>query len=423
MKLCVHGLGYVGLATAALFANNGYDVVGYDTDPTVTDALDRGEVSVSEPDLETYVQDALATNLSVTDEVTEADCHFICVPTPYDNGADLTYVDQAATAIGAVLRPDDAVVVESTVPPGTTVKRVAPLLEESGLDAGEEFALAYTPETILPGNTVPELLNNDRIIGGIDRASRELVCELYDSAIDGRIHRAPDATTAEFIKLAQNAFRDVNIAFANELARVADDYGVDVREAIAQANTHPRVDILDPGPGVGGHCLPVDPLFLSEHSDRTALIETARQVNDEMAGYVVSRLREELGPLAGRRIAVLGVAYKGNVAEVRNSPGLAVAHALKATEIDSRQIADGGSNAVDVRLSDPHVSEPLLELDGPEQALTGADAAILTADHDEFAALDPSRVSELLQTDVIFDAVDVLDAERWAEHGFTVLDV
>lgn len=423
MKLCVHGLGYVGLATAALFANNGYTVVGYDTDTSVTESLRTGDVSVSEADLEAYVKDALSSNLSVTEEVIEADCHLICVPTPYNNEPDLTYVEQSATAIGEVLRPDDTVIVESTVPPGTTGTRVAPLLEQSGLSAGDDFSLAYTPETIMPGNTVPELRNNDRIVGGIDEESTQRVFDLYDSVLSGNIHRAPDATTAEFIKLSQNAFRDVNIAFANELAKVANDYGVEARGAIELANTHPRVDILDPGPGVGGHCLPVDPLFLTEGSENTDLVETARDVNDGMAGYVVSRLREELGPLTDRRIAILGVAYKGNVSEVRNSPGLAVAHALKASEIDNRQIADGGSNTVDVRLSDPHVNEPLLELVPVEQALTGADAAILTAGHDEFRELDPSRISHLLHTDVVFDAVNVLDTDRWTEHGFTVLDV
>jgi len=423
MKLCVHGLGYVGLATASLFANNGHEVVGYDTDPSVIETLQNGEVDLSEADLEGYVRDALATNLTVSEVVVEADCHVICVPTPYDNGPELTYVEQAATAIGNVLRPGDTVVVESTVPPGTTAGLVTESLEASGPVAGEDFALAYTPETILPGNTVPELRNNDRIVGGIDNRSAELVCDLYGSVTSGQIHCAPDATTAEFIKLSQNAFRDVNIAYANELARIAGEYGIDVRNAIDLANTHPRVDILNPGPGVGGHCLPVDPLFLSNGSERARLIETAREVNDEMAAHVVDQLREELGPLAGRRVAVLGIAYKGNVSESRNSPGLAVAHALKPAELDSRQIADGGSNAVDVRLSDPHVEEPLLDLHPTDQALAGADAAIITAGHDEFRELDPSRVSGLLKTDVIFDAVDVLDSDTWRDHGFSVLDV
>lgn len=423
MKLTVHGLGYVGLSTAALFANNGYEVVGYDTDSSVVETLQNGEVPFSESGLEAYVEDVLGTSLSVTDEPTAADVHLVCVPTPYDNRPDLSYVEQSASTIGDLLRSDDTVIVESTVPPGTTAETVAPLLESSGLEAGTDFSLAYTPETILPGNTVPELRNNDRIVGGIDDESTDRVYQLYDSAVSGTIHRAADATTAEFIKLSQNAFRDVNIAFANELAKVANDYGVNVRTAIELSNTHPRVDILNPGPGVGGHCLPVDPLFLADDSENTELVETARSVNDEMAEYVVSRLREALGPLAGRRVTVLGVAYKGNVSEIRNSPGLAVAHALKAAEIDSRQIADGGSNAVEVRLSDPHVDEPLLDLRPIEQSLTGADVAILAAAHDEFESLDPERISQLLHTDVIFDAVNVLDNERWTEHGFTVLDI
>ncbi len=423
MKFCVHGLGYVGLATAALFANNDYDVVGFDTDPAVTESLRTGRISLSEADLEAYVHDALDTNLSVTDEVVEADCHFICVPTPYDNGADMTYVEEAASAIEGVLRPGDTVILESTVPPETTASTVAPLLERSGLVRGVDFHLAYTPETILPGNTVPELQGNDRIVGGIDTASTDIVYELYDSVTTGTVHRAPDATTAEFIKLSQNAFRDVNIAFANELSLLANDYNVDVRKAITLANTHPRVDVLSPGPGVGGHCLPVDPLFLAEDSDEAQLIEAARHVNDGMSGYIVSQLREELGPLVGRRIALLGIAYKGNVSEIRNSPGLAVAHALKAVEMDTRQIADGGSNTVDVRLSDPHVNNELLEMYSTEQALTGADAAVVTAAHDEFQSLAPSRVSELLHNDVVFDAVDILDHDEWTAHGFTVLDI
>ncbi len=423
MKLCVHGLGYVGLATAALFANNEYQVVGYDIDPSVTESLRSRDFDRSEAELEAYVHDALDTTLSVSDELVEADCHLICVPTPYSNGADVSYVEESAGAIESVLRPGDTVVVESTVPPRTTTSTVAPLLEQSGLERGTDFHLAYTPETILPGNTVPELRENDRIVGGIDAASTDIVYELYDEVTTGTVHRAADATTAEFIKLAQNAFRDVNIAFANELAVLADDYGVDVRDAIDLANTHPRVDVLDPGPGVGGHCLPVDPLFLTEDSDEAKVIEAARNVNDGMSGYIVSRLREELGPLAGRRIAVLGIAYKGNVSEIRNSPGLAVAHALKAVEMDKRQMADGGSNTVNVRLSDPHVDNQLLELSPIEQALIGADAAIVTTAHDEFRGLDPARVSELLHTDLVFDTVDILDHDRWTAHGFTVLGV
>jgi len=421
VSICVHGLGYVGLATAALFANNGHDVIGYDTDADVRGRLRSGNPELTEDALAAYVDSALASNLSVSDEPRPAEYHAICVPTPYEGGPNLTYVEQAAATIADHLRPGDTVVVESTVPPETTATVVAPRLEQSGLTVGESVGLAYAPETILPGNTVAELEANDRIIGGIDEHSARAVADLYDPLIDGDVHVAPDATTAEFIKLAQNAFRDVNIAFANELALVATEYDVDVREAIRLANTHPRVDVLNPGPGVGGHCLPVDPLFLTGSEARTALIEAARTVNDGMAGHVVSRLREELGSLADAEIAVLGVAYKGNVAETRNSPGLAVARALESATVESAPIADGGTGTVTVRLSDPHARESYLDLQDCTDALDGADAAVITAAHDEYRDLDPATVTGQLDASLILDTVDVLDPETWADHAARVV--
>ncbi|WP_436935615.1 nucleotide sugar dehydrogenase [Halovenus marina] len=416
MTICVHGLGYVGLATASLFANNGHEVVGYDTDPAVLESLRTGDLTVTEDALERYVTDALASGLSPSDESVPAEYHAICVPTPYDDAANLTYVEQASETIAADLRPGDTIIVESTVPPTTTATTVAPLLEKSGLTAGSEFGLAYSPETILPGNTVAELRANDRIIGGIDRRSARTVCDLYRPVIDGAVHVTSDATTAEFVKLAQNAFRDLNIAYANELALLADDHDIDVREAIQFANTHPRVDILRPGPGVGGHCLPVDPLFLTEYSDRATLVESARSVNDSMPEYIAARLREELGTLADAEIAILGVAYKGNVAETRNSPGLALARTLEEAPVRIEPLTDGGRGTVSVRLSDPHVTDSYLDLYSQQEALDGADAAVLTAAHDEYRSLDPETVSGLLRTDLVFDAVDVLDERRWDTH-------
>jgi len=419
VRLCVHGLGYVGLATAALFANNGHDVVGFDTDPAVRRRLERGDVEVAEDDLAAYVDRARSEGLTVSDSVEAADYHMVCVPTPYESGPDLRYVEQAADAVAAVLRPGDTVVVESTVPPETTTDIVQPKLDEAGV----EYSLAYAPETILPGNTVTELRTNDRIIGGVDDESAREVADLYESVIDGEVHIAPDATTAECVKLAQNAFRDVNIAFANELALVADDDDIDARETIRLANTHPRVDVLRPGPGVGGHCLPVDPLFLTESGARTQLIEAARAVNDGMADHVVSRLREELGSLAGTEIAVLGVAYKGNVAETRNSPGLAVAQALESATVPAAPITDGGSGTVTVRLADPHATESYLDIRDWRDALDGADAAVFTTDHDEYANLNPGVVAEALDSPLVLDAVDVLDESRWADYGLNVVDL
>jgi nucleotide sugar dehydrogenase len=411
------------LATASLFANNGHSVVGYDTDPAVLDSLQSGTLDLTEERLEQYVSDALATNLSPSTESKAADYHAICVPTPNNGRADLSYVKQAAHTIASDLRQGDTVIVESTVPPTTTESVVAPILEESGLTVGAQFELAYSPETILPGNTVAELRTNDRIIGGIDAGSAQTVADLYRPVIEGAVHVASDATTAEFIKLAQNASRDVNIAYANELALVADDYNIDIREAIAMANTHPRVEILTPGPGVGGHCLPVDPHFLAEHSDRTALITCARSINDSMPEYIMERVREELGGLSDRTIAILGVAYKGNVAETRNSPGLALAQTLETAPKRVEPLTDGGRGTVTVRLSDPHATDSFLDLNPLDEAIAGADAVVLTAAHDEYTELDPAIIADRIRSNLIFDAVNVLDDTAWESHGLRVIGI
>ncbi|RLM89192.1 nucleotide sugar dehydrogenase [Halobellus sp. Atlit-38R] len=423
MNLCVHGLGYVGLATASLFANNGHDVTGYDVDDGVIEAIRTGEPSISDPEFETYVLDALSSGLTASDRPVSADVHFICVPTPYDyeaGRANLTYVEQASAAIADVLEPDDVVVLESTVPPGTTQKTLAPILSDSDLSPGVDFELGYTPETVMPGNTVTEIRTNDRIVGGVGDDSTATIAALYEDVIDGAVHTAPDATTAEFVKLVQNAHRDVNIAYANMLALVAADYGVDVRTAIDLSNNHPRVDILDPGPGVGGHCLPVDPLFLGQDSEETTLIDCARRVNDRMPDYVITRLEDALGTVRGATIAVLGVTYKGNVSDTRNSPGLAIARRLAGHTRSERPLPDGGDN-LDVRLHDPVATDPTLALQSQAEALDGADAAVIAASHDQFTDLDPERVGELLEKRLVVDPLALLDADRWVDAGFEVV--
>jgi UDP-N-acetyl-D-mannosaminuronic acid dehydrogenase len=428
-SVCVHGLGYVGLPTAALLANNDHRVAGFDVDEAVVERLARGEVRMSEPDLAAYVERALDSEALVpTTEVVAADYHLVCVPTPLDREAehaDLSYVEAAAEGIADVLRPGDTVVLESTVPPGTTEGPMCEVLERSGLAAGEEFHLAYSPETVLPGNILQELRANDRFVGGVDEASTERAADLYAPCIDGTVYRAPTPRSAEFVKLIQNAYRDLNIGFANELARVAGDYGVDTREAIALANHHSRVDILDPGPGVGGHCLPVDPLFLAHDSESVDLIRQARRVNDGMASYVAGLVEGRLGTLEDKRFAVLGVAYKGNVDDTRNSPGLRVARALRAVEPPSIAVTDGGLAAGEVRLTDPHVDDEDhdFELVSLETALTGADAAIVTADHDAYRDVDPRDAAEWMRTPLLVDTKGLLDEAAWTAAGFDVVDL
>jgi UDP-N-acetyl-D-mannosaminuronic acid dehydrogenase len=425
-SVCVHGLGYIGLPTAAMLANSGHEVNGYDADPEVRSRLRDIDVPPEEPGLSEFVEQAFASgNLKISDEPVAADYHVVCVPTPFDQvskTADLEYVRSAGRAIAANLQSGDTVILESTVPPGTTVDEVGMILEMSGLSVGDDFALAHSPETVLPGNIIPELRENDRIVGGVDTASVESAVHLYESFVDGSIRTVTDPTIAEFVKLIQNTSRDVNIALANEIAKIAGDYGIDSREAIGLANSHPRVDILQPGPGVGGHCLPVDPWFLGEGSDELELIETARQVNDTMSTYVIDLLRSELGDLGGRKIAILGAAYKGNVGDTRMSPGLKIARELQhVAEEQQLMTTDGGSiEPPEIAIHDPHVTDPTLKLTDLQTATTDADAVIIATDHDEFQRLDLTKLGERMRGRTILDTKGVTDPTTWRQAGFTI---
>jgi len=427
-RVCVHGLGYIGLPTAAMLANNSHEVVGFDTDERVQDRIERRNLQFDEPRLNALVSDALASDdLLITDEPEPADYHLVCVPTPLDETnkrADRSAVEAASNAVADLLRTGDTVVVESTVPPGTTAEFVRPILEGSGFTVGKEFLLAYSPETVLPGDVVRELRENDRIVGGVcDRATRSAV-ELYDSFVDGTIYQS-DATTAEFAKLAQNTYRDVNIALANEFAKLARDYGIDAREAIDLGNTHPRVEIHRPGPGVGGHCVPVDPWFLGERSDRSALVEHARKINDGMVEYVAELLRAHLGDLSGRRIAVLGVAYKGNVADTRQSPALRFADVLADTGAEGRF---HDPHVEDIHVEESHaedssVEETPLRLTSLSDATADADALVVMTDHDEYRELDPERIADRMATPVVVDTKATIDRDEWTAHGFDISQV
>ncbi|WP_128476569.1 nucleotide sugar dehydrogenase [Halorussus pelagicus] len=416
MTVCVHGLGYIGLPTAAVLADAGEAVLGYDASQSVRESLIDGTVHVDEPGLTDLVKRQIETgDLTIVPEPAPANVHVVCVPTPFDEDRkepDLEYVKQCARSIAEILRPGDAVVLESTVPPGTTTNVFRPLLESSGLLAGEDFALAHCPETVLPGNILTELKQNDRVIGGVDAASCDAAIALYETFVAGDL-RTTDATTAEFVKLIQNTFRDTNIAFANEVAKIAAEHEIDSRTAIELANEHPRVDILDPGPGVGGHCLPVDPWFLVQQSTRTELIETARQVNDSMVDYVIDELDECLGGLAGRQIAILGVAYKGDVDDARRSPGLDL----------SRKLQRRTDGRIDVRLHDPHVVDQVLNLQPLDNALDGADVTVLVTDHSDFAELRPVEIAERMDGHVVFDTKAMLNAAEWESAGLEVIKI
>ena len=410
-NICVLGLGYIGLPTAGTFATCGIKVIGVDVNPKVVDILKNGDLHIQEPGLRTIVQAAFQSgNLSIQPKPAEADAFIIAVPTPIhpDKTADLSYVKSAAESIRPLLRRGNLVVLESTSPPRTTQDVVRPILEQSGLKAGKDFLLAYSPERVLPGQILRELIENARVIGGIDRASAEAGRDLYGMFVRGEIVLT-DETTAETVKLMENTYRDVNIALANELLRLAERYGVDVWEAIEIANRHPRVEILRPGPGVGGHCISVDPWFLVEADpDHTPLIRTAREVNDSQPEYAVRYAEKILGALSGKKIAVLGLTYKADVDDIRESPSLEIVRLL-----DRR--------GVKVAAFDPLA--PAVPLPGErsrslEEAAEKADALLLLVGHRELRNPAPEILRRRVKTPVAIDYTHAWDRAQWEAGGF-----
>ena len=422
-KICVLGLGYIGLPTASTFAANGVHVVGVDTDLRIVETLRRGEIHIHEPGLRSLVEAAIESgNLRVESSPEEADAFIIAVPTPFFrdktgeyNGethklADMRAVTSAAEAIAPHLRKGNLVVLESTSPPRTTVDLVAPILERSGLKAGVDFHLAYSPERVLPGQILRELIDNARVIGGVTPGSAQAGYDLYSIFVRGEIVRT-DATTAEMVKLMENTYRDVNIAIANEFSRLADRFGVDVWEAISLANRHPRVKILSPGPGVGGHCISVDPWFLVETApDLTPLIYASRQVNDSQPHYVFDLVQRILGSLKGKKITALGLAYKPDVDDLRESPAVEVVQLLQ----------DAGAL---VKAFEPFKPAGLPGLDTfPTlgESLADAEAVILLVNHSSLKELSPEKLKPITPARILIDTVNGWGGRDWAGAGFTL---
>ncbi len=417
--ICILGLGYIGLPTASMFATHGFHVIGVDIRQQVVDTLNNGDVHIQEPGLKTLVQAALHSgNLIVRAQPEHADVFIIAVPTPFvhANGnqdevkhADLSYVQAAAESIAACLAPGNLVVLESTSPPGTTADTVVPILARSGFEIGKEIFVAYCPERVLPGQILRELVSNDRVMGGINRASAEMARELYRAFVEGEI-LLTDATTAEMVKLMENTFRDVNIALANEFARVAEHLGINVWEAIEIANHHPRVKILKPGPGVGGHCIAVDPWFIAEAApDVTPLIQTARRVNDAMPGHVVELVKQAVSGIEQPVIACLGLTYKADVDDTRESPAMEVVELL----------CTAGLN---VRAFDPNVTATVIpsQVHCLDDALRDADALVVLVGHREFKEMDSAFDISLVRGRLVLDVCNVLKVEEWERAGFSV---
>jgi UDP-N-acetyl-D-mannosaminuronic acid dehydrogenase len=409
-KLCIVGLGYIGLPTACLFATHGHQVIGVDTREEAVEKVQRGEVPFQESGLEELLKKSVKSgNLIAKTEPEVTDVFLIAVPTPLDKktrAADLSHVQHATERIVDYLRKGSMVILESTVPPGTGQRLVVPVLEKSGLEAGRDFHMVHCPERAIPGNTIHEMIYNDRIIGGINRKSAERAKDLYTSFVRGNFYLT-NFRTAEIVKLMENTYRDINIALANEFAQIAEQSGVDIWEAIELSNKHPRVDILSPGPGVGGHCLAVDPWFLAGNSARSRIIALAREINDSMPAHVLGLVRELLKDTKEAIITVLGVAYKGDVDDSRETPALSFITLAK-------------SQGYQVKAYDPFVKKFESDLYPLEQAVQDSDCLVVITNHSEFKQLDPVKVMPLMRSKNLVDTRNILDPKKWRDAGFKV---
>jgi UDP-N-acetyl-D-mannosaminuronic acid dehydrogenase len=408
--LSVVGLGYVGLPTAATLAARGVPVHGVDIRPEIVELINSGRAHIVEPDLDIVLHSVVRTGmLKASTKAAPADAFIIAVPTPIwkDNEPDMRAVEGALASVAPVLAAGNLIVIESTSPVGTTKKAAAQLRamrpDLSYPDTQPESSdvlMAYCPERVLPGNTLRELTDNARLVGGLDQRSADRAHELYSIFAKGAIHKT-DASVAEMVKIAENAFRDVNIAFANELSMLCEAADVDPWRVIELANLHPRVNILQPGPGVGGHCIPIDPWFIVHAQPELAkLIRTGREVNQGKQAAVYRRIREAADRFRNPRIALLGLAYKPNVDDLRESPAVAIAEELAAS-------ATGEIDLVEPNVETPpkqFADNPRVHWVGLSEALDKADIVVVLVAHRQFLRLDRAA----LTGKIVIDTVGVL---------------
>jgi UDP-N-acetyl-D-mannosaminuronic acid dehydrogenase len=384
-SVCVLGLGYVGLPTAAVLASRGYQVHGVEVNPAAAEIINSGRAHIVEPELDILVRAAVESGrLKAHAKPTEADVFLLCVPTPMTEAhePDLSYVRAATLSICPFVRDGALVVLESTSPPGTT-ELVAQIIAENTPVPHPRVLVAHAPERVLPGRVLREVVENDRVVGGIDAASTKACVEFYSTFVSGAIHPT-SARMAETVKLVENAYRDVNVAFANELSLISDELKLDVWELISLANKHPRVDILSPGSGVGGHCIAVDPWFIVHKTpDQARLIRAAREVNDHKPDWIVERVKQRSARFKNARIACLGLAYKPDIDDLRESP---------AVHIVKRLLSE---LSADIRVVEPHLhSHPEFNLVPTEQAIEDADIVVFLVAHKAFKSLPANLLAE-----------------------------
>src|SRR5579872_5113358 len=393
-KISVLGLGYVGLPVSAVFASRGFEVTGVDISPSIVSVINSGRIHIVEPDLDMLVQGAVtAGKLRATLEPEPADAFIIAVPTPFKEGhePDLDYVHKATEMIAPVLKKGNLVVLESTSPVGTTEQicswlgQLRPdLILPDPLRDTADIHIAHCPERVLPGSVLRELVDNDRIIGGISPNCATHAAALYRTFVRGEMHLT-NARTAELAKLVENAYRDVNIAFANELSLICDKLGVNVWDLIELANKHPRVNILSPGPGVGGHCIAVDPWFIiSAAPEATPVIRAARSVNDGKPELIFEKVRAAAAKLRSPVIACLGLSYKADIDDLRESPALHIVERLAREKLGELLVVEPNIKRLQASLSQA-TNLKLVEL---RQALADADIVLLLVDHRQFKRID-----------------------------------
>lgn len=389
--VCVVGLGYIGLPTASFLGTKGYKVHGVDVDPKIVETIKSGRVHIAEPDLDILVKSAVQSgNLTAGTKPVPADIFVIAVPTPFkgDHEPDLTFVERATESIIPHLKKDNLIILESTSPVGTTRGTIARKLTAAGFDVGKDVFVAYCPERVLPGRILTEFVENDRVVGGINDASTEKAAAFYSDFVRGEVLKT-DSSTAEMIKLVENSYRDVNIAFANEISIICDKLNVNPWEVISLANRHPRVDILKPGPGVGGHCIAVDPWFIvSRAPEEAQLIRAARKVNDGKPEWVIDRVKRKAAKFKEPIIGCLGLAFKADVDDLRESPALHIV----------RRLRDEGIGRILVAEPNVKTSEEF-DLMSVNDVVMRSDILVVLVDHREFKQLKAAALKEKVVID------------------------
>jgi len=399
MKLCTIGLGYIGLPTSIMFAKHNVNVVGVDVKKEVVDSLNRGKIHLEEPGLQEALEEVISMGTFRAEYAPEkADTFIISVPTPNHHdqykSCDLTYVLSAVKTILPYIESGNTIIVESTIAPRSMDDFVRPLVEGAGLIVGKDVFLVHCPERVLPGQILQELVFNNRIVGGITAACTEAGVNVYSTFVQGEIIRT-DAKTAEMSKLMENTFRDVNIALANELAKVCNELEINTLDVIKMANKHPRVNLHTPGPGVGGHCLAVDPYFIVAKAPETAqLINLSRTINTSMPHFVVDNVNKLMENANGKVVTVFGLTYKGNVDDIRESPALEIFEMLKS------------QGNYEVRAFDPHVQLDWVMQD-LTQAVNDSDLVVVLSDHDEFKEFGESDFMKM-SNKRIFDTKNIV---------------